>query len=180
MTTIDSATRAWLDQEDRRTADVIRRYGVEIVYVGVDACCAACGTGVDGARADAAPSDELTSFAYTVGLFGIGHSEVLVFGLGPVDSCRLLNDVAERVREGGDLTEGQLLEFSHGRRRVLVERVPNPGEIAFAANRFYQRPAQASVGLLQLSYDDDGGHFPGQPGYSLAGSLQPRPGTFRA
>ena len=63
--------------------------------------------------------------------------------------------------------------------RVLVEDVPNPGEIAFAANRYYQRPNEASVPLLQLTYDDRDGRFPTDDGYSNPDWVQPRPGDWR-
>jgi hypothetical protein len=182
MTTIDPATRAWLDQDDRRTADVIRKHGVAITCVGVGDCadCPACRAGLPRGGTRESDTGAGTPFAYTVGLFGIGHPELLVLGLDPTTSALVLNDAAGRVRAGRDLTIGQLLTFPRWRRRVIVEHVPNPGEIAFAANRFYRRPPEHSVELLQLSYTDVNGHFPGEPGYSLALSVQPRPGTFRA
>jgi hypothetical protein len=62
---------------------------------------------------------------------------------------------------------------------VIPEQVPNPGEIVFAANRYYARPAARSVPVLQLSYDDMVGRFPWEAGYA-ASEMQPRPGTFRA
>ena len=46
-------------------------------------------------------------------------------------------------------------------------------------DRFYQRPAEASVQVYQLSYDDKAGRFPWEVGYA-APDRQPRPGTFRA
>jgi hypothetical protein len=46
------------------------------------------------------------------------------------------------------------------------------------ANSYY-RMTQASVPVLQLSYDDLEGRFPWEEGYSMPG-LQPRPGEFRA
>jgi hypothetical protein len=160
--TPDPAVLAWLDQEDRRTAETIRRFGVSIEYVSGDA------------------RSRETSFAYTIGLFGVGHPEVLVLGLDPRTAALLLNDVAGRVRTGGDLSVGELLEFDGWSHRVTVERVPNPGDIAFAANRFYQRPDAFSVELLQLTYDDRDGRFPWEDGYARAEWIQPRPGAFRA
>jgi hypothetical protein len=73
-----------------------------------------------------------------------------------------------------------LLEFDNWSHRVTVEEVPNPGEIVFGANRFYQRPDEASVPVLQLTYDDLGGRFPWQDGYANPDWIQPRPGEFRA
>jgi len=39
--------------------------------------------------------------------------------------------------------------------------------------------ADASVPVLQLSYDDTAGRFPWEEGYATP-EMQPRPGTFRA
>jgi hypothetical protein len=160
--TPDPSLLAWLDQDDTRTAQTIRRHGTTIEYVMGDM------------RA------RLTPFAYTVGLFGMGHPELLVFGLDPRTSNVLLNDVSARVKAGSDLVPGERLEFDGWSHRVTVEAVPNPGEIAFAANRFYQRPDEHSVPLLQLTYDDRDGRFPWQDGYGNAEWIQPRPGTFSA
>ena len=74
---------------------------------------------------------------------------------------------------------GQLIEFGDWPHHIVPEIVPNPGEIVFGANGFYQRPDSASVPVLQLSYDDSNGLFPWDDGY-VAPELQPRPGTFRA
>lgn len=160
--TPDPALQAWLDQEDRRTADIIRTSGTYIQYVGGDV------------------AHHLTSFAYTVGLFGIAHPELLVFGLDARTAGALLNDVSARVREGRILVPGSTLRFDDWAHRVRVEAVPNPGDIAFAANRFYQRPDEFSVPLLQLTYDDRDGRFPDEDGYANASWIQPRPGEFSA
>lgn len=163
---------AWLDQDDARVTSIVRRYGWYIQYVGGACSCPDC---------DGAPlSDEFQPpFAYTVGLFGLGHPELLVFGLEQESACGVLNELGRRVRDGAELMPGEVLTFESWPHRIVPEQVPNPGEIAFAANRFYQRPAQASVPLLQLSYDDLAGRFPWEPRYA-APHLQPRPGAFQA
>ena len=158
----DPATIAWLDQQDKRTAHTIRRHGTSIEYVIGDM------------------RRRQTPFAYTIGLFGMGHPELLVFGLDSRTTGLLLNDVADRVRAGRDIVPGELLEFEGWGHRVVVESVPNPGEIAFAANRFYQRPDEHSVDMLQLTYDDRDGRFPWHDDYANAVWIQPRPGDFRA
>jgi len=158
----DPALQAWLDQEDRHTAEIIRTHGTYIQYVGGDS------------QRKEAP------FGYTVGLFGIGHPELLVVGVAPGTAGGLLNDVAGRVRAGEVIVPGQLLTFDAWAHRVIAESVPNPGEIAFAANRFYQRPDEHSVELLQLTYDDRQGRFPWDEGYSNPAWVQPRPGELRA
>jgi hypothetical protein len=164
------ALAAWLDQEDKRTASTIRRCGWQIEYVG-GGCCDV--PGCDGGD----PTE--TPFAYTVGLFGLGHPELLIFGVPTDTAFGALNDLGNRIRDGQDLVPGQLLTFEKWRHRIVVEAVPNPGEIVFAANRHYRRPAEASVPVYQLSYDDAAGRFPWEPDYA-APERQPRPGTFRA
>lgn len=161
-TTPDPAVIAWLDQEDKRTAQTIRKHGVSLEYVFGDM------------------RSHQTPFAYTIGLFGMGHPELLVFGLDTRTTGLLLNDVADRVRAGQDIVPGDVLEFEGWGHKVTVEAVPNPGEIAFAANRFYQRPDEHSVPLLQLTYDDRHGRFPWHDDYANAVWIQPRPGLFTA
>ena len=175
----DPSLQAWLDQEDKHTAEIIREHGVFIQYVGGDrcTCCDELGT-VPGAGLLDAPSQP--SFAYTVGLFGIGHPELLVVGADHSTAGALLNNVAGQIRGGRDLVPGEVLSFEEWAHRVVVETVPNPGEIAFAANRFYQRPDEYSVELLQLTYDDRQGRFPWEDGYANPPWVQPRPGEFRA
>jgi hypothetical protein len=168
---MNARIQAWLDQEDARIASVIRRHGWAIEYIG-GGCCSA--PGCDGG------GDDWPPFAYTVGLFGLGHPELLAFGLEPETTARLFNALGDRIRDDEALIPGQMItfgeEWSH---RVVPETVSNPGEIVFSANRFYQRPAEFSIPVLQLSYDDVLGRFPWDDGFSDA-DLQPRPGTFRA
>ena len=170
---MNARIQAWLDQEDARITSVIRRHGWAIEYIG-GGCCSApgCDGGGDG--------DDGPPFAYTVGLFGLGHPELLAFGLDPETTARLFNTVGDRIRDDDTLIPGHMITFgAEWDHRVVPETVPNPGEIVFSANRFYQRPAEFSVPVLQLSYDDLRGRFPWDDDFTDA-ELQPRPGTFRA
>lgn len=166
---MDATTQAWLDQQDSQVAEIIRTYGWFIQYVGGGCSVPGCDC----------PTDQEPPFAYTVGLFGLGHPELLVFGLEPNESAHLLNDLGSRVKEGEALLPGLLLTFDHWSRRAIPEDVPNPEDIVFAANRFYQRSDEASVPVLQISYDDEDGRFPWEEGHSEP-EMQPRPGSFRA
>jgi Domain of unknown function (DUF4262) len=65
-------------------------------------------------------------------------------------------------------------------RRILVEEVPNPGQILYQANAYYERSALQSVPALHLTWTDGLGRFPWDDGYALAAGHQPRPGTFQA
>jgi hypothetical protein len=166
----DVQLESWLDQEDKRTAATIRKFGWLIEYVG-GGCCDV--PGCDGGDPSVPP------FGYTVGLFGLGHAELLIIGAPRDTTFGVLNDLGNRIRGGEDLIPGRLLTFEGWPHRMVVEAVPNPGEIVFAANRHYQRPDEASVPVYQLSYDDRAGRFPWEPDYA-APEMQPRPGMFRA
>jgi hypothetical protein len=161
---------AFFDQEDARLADQIRRFGVSVQMIGggrcsVPGCCAPL---------SARP------FAYTVGLFGIGHPEIVVVGLDISESSRALNAAARTILDGGRIMPDVEMTVSGWSRRFVAEAVPNPGDIAFNANRFYQRPPEFSVPLLQLSYPDRRGRFPSDPSYSGSRKRQPRPGEWDA
>lgn len=158
----DVQVQAWLDQEDEWAAQTIREHGWAIQFVFP------------------CEDDPGTTIAYTIGLFGMGHPELVVTGLDAEGAGCLLNDVGERVRKGQNLIPGQLLTFEHWPHRVFVEEIPNPEQILFAANRHAQRPDEASVPAFALTYDDRNGRFPWESGYSVPAWVQPRPGTFTA
>ncbi len=121
--------------------------------------------------------DDDSSFAYTVGLFGMGHPELLIHGISPRNAMSLLNEVGDLARGGAHFVPGSTIAVGGGR-NLLVEAVPNAGHIVFTANRYYQRSDEASVPVLQLACADQFGYFPWDEGYSLPGWVQPRPGTF--
>jgi hypothetical protein len=158
----DAQIAAWLAQEDARVASYIRDHGWSIEYVIGD------------------PPRQQTSIAYTVGLFGMGHPELVLLGASTDTACGVLNEVGRRVKAGENLTVGALLTFDEWPHRITVEEVPNPGAILFGANRHYQRPAAASVPALQLTHDDVHGRFPWDDKYCIPAWIQPRPGTYTA
>lgn len=167
---MDARKQAWFDQQDASDVTTIRRHGWLIQYVGGDSCSAPW--------CDCPPSDG-PPFAYTIGLFGLAHPELLIVGVPPDTAASVLNNLGERIRAGETLLPGQLIEFDEWAHRIIPEPVPNPGEIVQGANRYYRRPAEHSVPVLQLSYDDTAGRFPWEEGYT-APKMQPRPGTFTA
>lgn len=158
----DPGTQAWLDQEAARLTATIRQRGHSVEYV--------IGTA----------AKERPDFAYTIGMFGLGHPELLVFGLDPGGSCNVLNSLADRIRAGTDLLPREVVELAGSSHRLIVESVPNPGRIVFAANWFYARPGDYSVPVYQLTYDDCSGRFPWDADYGLPAWVQPRPGEFAA
>jgi hypothetical protein len=167
---MDLRDQAFFDQMDANMTAQVRRFGWSVQYIGGDLCAVPwCNCVKEGRPA----------FAYTVGLFGLDHPELLVFGVDVDTAFNLLNHLGEQVRAGADLMPGQMLTFAEWPHRVVPERVPNPGEIVFRANDYYRRHDEDSVPLLQLTYDDVDGRFPWDDGYAAPG-LQPRPGTFIA
>lgn len=162
--------QAWIDQQQARMAENIRRIGWTIQYVGGE-CCSRPGCHP--------PPDDQPPFAYTIGLFGLGHPELLIVGVDPATAAGVLDGLARQVREGMALMPGQMVTFEDWPHRIVVEELPNPGDIVLWANHFYRRPAEHSVPVLQLTHDDADGRFPWDEGYATP-ELQPRPGTFRA
>jgi len=158
----DPSIQAWLDQEAARLTATIRQHGHSVQYV------------------IGRPAAEQPDFAYTIGLFGLGHPELLVFDLDCGESAFILNLLADRIRQGADLVPGEAVELPGSTHRLVVEWVPNPGQIVLGANQFYARPAKYSVPVYQLTYDDCQGRFPWDNGYSLPSWGQPRPGEFAA
>ena len=158
-----------MDQEDARLRAAIREYGWSIEYIGGICSAPGCGGG----------DDDGSAFAYSVGLFGLDHPELMVFGHGPHDSAGLLNTLGDNAKAGESLISGMELVFEACGHSVITEELPNPGDIVFSANRFYRRPDRYSVPVLQLAYDDEKGRFPWDEGFGNSES-QPRPGEFRA
>jgi Domain of unknown function (DUF4262) len=114
-----------------------------------------------------------------VGLFGLNHPELVTVGLSIETSAGVLNHVARRVMDGQNVIPGALLSFEDWRHSMVPEALPDLGAILVTANRYYQRPAEASVPALQLSYDDKAGRFPWEEGYA-APDMQLRSGTWSA
>lgn len=163
--------QAWYDQEDARITATIRRVGWVINYIGGEKCRR---PGCDS------PPHEGPPFAYTIGLFGLQHPELLILGVDTSTAVEVLNDLGSRIKnEGVDLMPGELLSFDGWPHRVIPEDVPNPGDIVLWANDYYGRPREHSVPVLQLTYDDSEGRFPWDEGYANP-EMQPRPGTFAA
>ncbi|WP_138732664.1 DUF4262 domain-containing protein [Modestobacter excelsi] len=132
----DQQTTAWLDQEDTHLAQLIRahRWVVQYVFPGD---CADCAEGDDEGD-DACEDDGGPPFGYTVGLFGMGHPE------------------------------------------LVVEELPNAGEVLFVANRHHRWPDEHSVPASQLTWQHHDGTWPWDLAYPCGPACQPRPGTWRA
>lgn len=161
---------AFSDQHDARIADQIRRFGVSIQMIGGGGCSV---PGCCGEKGE-------VPFAYTIGLFGLAHPELVVVGLDASTSSCALNAAARLVLDGGRIMPGIEFAVPRWQDRVVAETVPNPGDIAFNANHYYQRPSEYSVPLLQVAYPDARGRFPSDPSYAGNRRRQPRPGAWGA
>jgi len=164
--------QAWADQVDAQITATIRRKGWYITYIGGGTC----------SRPGCEPEpDDRPPFAYTIGLFGLNHPELLVIGVGKEVAAGVLDTLAGHVKHGGNLMSGSMITFDKDiwPHRIVPEEVPNPGDIVLWANDFYQRPPEQSLPVLQLTYDDSAGRFPWDEGFADPES-QPRPGTFAA
>lgn len=159
---------AWLDQMHARIRDQIRSSGWSIQYIGGDTC---------SRPGCPCPQDDQPPFAYTVGLFGLGHPELLMIGIDPDTAAGVLDELAARIKDGDDLMPGIMVTFDDWPHRIVPETVPNPEDILIWANDYYRQPEGHSVPALQLTYDDTEGRFPWDDDYA-APHLQPRPGTF--
>ncbi len=159
---LDPQTTAWLDQEDAHLAAVIREHRWAVQYVG--------------------PGEEPgePAFGYTIGLFGLGHPELVVAGVGADAAHRMLQWAAGLVAGGRDLVPGELLLHDDGERALVVETCPNPGDVVLGANRWYRRPPEHSVPAYQLAWPHEDGRFPWDDGYPCPPTCQPRPGTWSA
>ena len=161
--THDPQTIAWLDQEDAHLAQVIRAHRWSVQFVGA------------GEEPDEPP------FGYTVGLFGLGHAELVVVGLEPENTHAILGRAAGLVADGRDLVAGELLDWPDWPGlRLVVEELPNPGEVVLVANRYYERPAEYSVPAYQLTWALPEHCFPWEGDGPDEPDVQPRPGTWRA
>jgi hypothetical protein len=163
----DAQTTAWLDQEDARTAQLIREHRFTVTYVW------SC--------EPEHPDDPVDPpFGYTTGLFGLGHPELVVVGLSQHTTHAVLTRAAELVLDGRDLLPGEHLTWPDRPDGLVVEVLPNPGEVLFCANRFYQRPDEFSVPAYQLAWQHRDGTWPWDAAYPCGPGCQPRPGTWRA
>lgn len=158
----DPQTTAWLDQEDAHLAAVIRAHRWAVQYVG----------------AGEGPGEP--AFGYTIGLFGLGHPELVVVGVGADATHAMLQEAAGVVAGGRDLVPGELLVPGNGRPALVVESCPNPGAVVLGANRWYRRPPEHSVPAYQLTWPDDAGSYPWDDDWRCPPGCQPRPGTWQA
>jgi len=150
-TTRSQSERSWLADYERRVTETIRLHGCMI-------------QGVMG-------EGRTPPFAYTVGLFELGHPELIVYGLDVESSGGMLNWFAAQIRDGEVFSPGQVIQPPESGTRLLVQTFHDPW-LLYTANRHYRRGREAPVRALQLIWDA-GGAFPWEVGYPEPEWLQP-------
>mgnify|MGYP000846760437 FL=1 len=138
----DSTVEQWLDA----VRAMVDKHGWAVQYV----------------ESDRAP------YAYTVGLHEHGLPELLVTGLPPRRTARLLNGVAGYLLRGGRPVPGEWIEGPDGQ-LIAVVAVEHPDAHMNVAIAFYGR----SVRALQLVWPDERGHRPWCPEFDNGGVRQP-------
>lgn len=158
------ASQQFWDQYDAQLREIIRRHG----------------WAVQGVLGDI--SRQNPGFSYTVGLWGFGHPELVIYGLEPRHSARILNDVGEQIRNGLDLTDSEAVYATsiHPSHRLGILPVPNPESVVLVAQEQYRTDGGHVVPALQLVYADLFGRYPWEPSYRYPRWMQPMPGTFAA
>lgn len=115
-------------------------------------------------------------FAYTTGLFGLAHPELLIVGVDPQTAAGVLNDLGNRVPQGGSPPRS-----AHRIREVATLDNPRggaqPRRDLLGANAYYQRLPDYSVQRCSPATTTFGTRFPREEGCA-APKMHPRPGTL--
>ncbi|MGI9004114.1 MAG: DUF4262 domain-containing protein [Pseudonocardia sp.] len=115
-----------VDQYDAWQRETIRRYGWALQAVLGD--------------------EESPPFAYTVGLSGFDHPELILFAAAQATAATVLNDLGELVRAGHALTAGETVALRSGTVHLL--EFPESAAWLLAANDLYRAPGGPPVPAL--------------------------------
>lgn len=108
--------------------------------------------------------DPGVEFCYTVGLTVAGLPELVISGL-PYETAGILLNIAAERSLGDEIKAGDVLD---GIASVPFQVIAAPLAEVNMARHLY---GFAKVTALQLVWPDDGGAYPGEPGWSL-GDMQ--------
>jgi hypothetical protein len=128
-----------VDQYDAWRRETIRRHGWAVQAVLGDA--------------DGPP------FAYTVGLTGFGHPELILFATSQATAAAVLNDLGERVRAGQRLGADERVRLPGGEVRLLA--FPESARWLLGANELYRLPGGPPVPALLVMPEDGLAATPG-------------------
>lgn len=118
---------------------------------------------------------ERRPFAYTVGLYDRGLPELLLTGLPPQTSARLLNSIAHQIVEDGIVLQPAMHIDYQGEFLLEVVEVDHPDvHLKFAARLFGPQ-----IRAVQLVWTDDPRHWPWDTGWAHGRRPQPVLGRRR-
>ena len=118
---------------------------------------------------------ERRPFAYTIGLHGRGIPELLITGLPPHTSMRLLNSIAHQIVEDGVVLQPAMHIDYQDEFLLEVIEVDHPDvHLKFAVGLFGSR-----IRALQLVWTDDGSRWPWDRGWAHGRRRQPVLGRRR-
>ena len=128
------------DQYDAWQRDTIRRHGWAIQAVLGD--------------------EEGPPFAYTVGLAGFGHAELILFATTQATAAAVLNELGEHVRAACRLVAGDRVELRLGAVHLLA--FPESEHWLYAANDLYRCIDGPPVAALLVVPDGELEQEPGE------------------
>lgn len=99
-------------------------------------------------------------FAYTVGLTGFGHAELILFATAQATAATVLNDLGELVRGGRELRAGERVALRSGDVHLLD--FPEAEHWLFAADALYRVPGGEPVRALLVVPADELAPTPGE------------------
>lgn len=108
-------------------------------------------------------------FAYTVGLHDRGLPELLITGLNPQISARVLNSIAHQMVDDGEVLEPAMHIDYQDRFLIEVVEVEHPD----VHLKFAVRICGPDVRALQLVWADDRERLPWDPGWGHGRHRQP-------
>jgi hypothetical protein len=113
-------------------------------------------------------SDDGVPFSYTVGLTDKGLPELAVYGLDPVNGGTILNAVAQRMIDHGEVRGGERIdgELANGLQLAVID-MGDTAELT-AVRRFYG----AVLAARQIVWPDPHGRMPWE-GWSCPNEAQP-------
>ena len=111
--------------------------------------------------------EEGETFTYTVGMAGVDHPELILFGLPIEIAGALLNDIAARVRDGARFASGQVVNDLVRDYPVVLIGVEDTTEHLTVANSLYGNVHPITA--LQIVFPDVDGLWPWQDGSRVSG-----------
>lgn len=116
-------------------------------------------------------ADEITgaaTFSYTAGLTAFEHPELIIFGINPLVSQGILNNLGVAIRDGARFESGDIIRGALGGDLPLALV-----EAADVSDLTVTRRLYGDVSVLQVVWCDPKGRFPWERRYSMSPAAQP-------